>query len=345
MGADGLHLRLVRILIERRPLGETGLDVSALGLGAAALGNLYAPVSDDDAKRTVEAALDGGVNFVDVAPFYGMGLAERRLRDALRTREAVVSTKVGRLLDPLLHPTGAMERHGFAAPLPFEPRFDYTRKGILRSHEDSLQRLGIGRADLLLIHDIGARTHGRNAARRMAELTDGGGLDALVELKRSGQIAGWGLGVNEVDVCLELMAHARPDAILLAGRYSLLEQTALDRFFPAAAAKSIPVIVGGPFNSGLLAGTQRYDYAAPPAAIRDKALRLQAICDRHDVPLPAAALQFILAHPQVVSTIPGARSADEMRANIDFVHHTIPAALWHDLADSGLIAKQAPLPA
>lgn len=345
MGADGLHLRLVGLLIARRTLGETGLEVSALGLGAAPLGNLYAPVSEEDARLTVEAALKDGVNFIDVAPFYGMGLAERRVGDALRMREAVISTKAGRLLAPLPSPPGMLERHGFVTPLPFEPRFDYTHEGILRSHEDSLQRLGRGRVDLLLIHDIGALTHGGDADRRMAELTEGGGLDALAMLKRQGVIAGWGLGVNEIPVCLELLRHARPDVILLAGRYSLLEQDALDHFFPAAAKQSVPVIVGGPFNSGLLAGTARYDYAAPPPAIRDRTNRLQAICNHHGVPLAAAALQFILAHPQVASTIPGARCPAEVRANIGFLDHPIPAALWHDLADSGLIAPSAPVPA
>jgi D-threo-aldose 1-dehydrogenase len=347
MGSDGLHLRLAgeAILIARRALGDTGLEVSELGLGGAALGNLYAPVEDEDARLTVAAALEGGVNFVDVAPFYGMGLAERRVGDALRMRETVISTKVGRLLDPLSSAPGMVERHGFVTTLPFEPRFDYTREGILRSHEDSLQRLGLGRIDLLLIHDIGSSTHGAEAARRMAELTEGGGLDALAMLKRQGIIAGWGLGVNEIAVCLEILNHARPDAILLAGRYSLLDQEALERLFPAAAARSVPIIVGGPFNSGLLAGTPRFDYAPPPAAIRDKAKRLDAICTHHGVPLPAAALQFILAHPQVATTVPGARSADEVRANIGFLDVAIPSALWHDLADNGLVSADAPLPA
>lgn len=332
-------------MIESRRLGETGLSVSSLGLGGATLGNLYTPVADEDARETIAAALDAGINLIDVAPYYGFGLAERRVGDAVRGRDVVVSTKVGRLLTPLSNADPGRLRHGFASALPFEPRFDYTGDGILRSHEASLQRLGLARVDLLLIHDIGERTHGAQGTRRLAELTSGGGIASLERLKREGAITAWGLGVNETEVCLDVMAHARPDVILLAGRYTLLEQSALERLFPAAQEAGIAILIGGPFNSGILAGADTYDYVPAPAAVRARVGALRKVAARHGVPLAAAALQFVLAHRTVASVIPGSRSADEVRGNLDHLAVAIPAAFWRELKDAKLIAGEAPVPA
>lgn len=337
-------------MIPVRPLGRSGLRVTELGLGAAALGNLYDAVPDAVAAETCAAALDGGVGLVDTAPYYGFGLSERRVGDAVRGRAGViVSTKVGRLLDPAAAADTGAVRHGFRSPLPFEPRFDYTYDGVLRSHEASLQRLGLARVDVLLVHDIGALTHGADAARRLGELTDGGGLRALTRLRDHGAVAAIGLGVNEVATCLDLLPRGELDVILLAGRYTLLQQGALDRFFPVARAAGVPVVIGGPFNSGVLAGEPgedgHYDYGPVPVEVAARVDALRARCRRHDVPLAAAALHFVLAHPQVASAVPGARSPAEVRRNIDHHARDVPSALWRDLIDAGLIRRDAPVPA
>jgi len=336
-------------VIAKRTMGATGLAVSELGLGAAALGNLYAPISDVAAADTVAAALAGGIGLVDTAPLYGFGLSERRVGDAVRGSRAIVSTKVGRLLCPAPDADPGAERHGFRSPMRFAPRFDYSYDGVLRSHDDSLQRLGLPRVDLLLVHDIGRLTHGAEADRRLGELIDGGGLRALARLRDEGAVRAIGLGVNEVEVCLDLLPHVGLDVILLAGRYTLLEHEALDRFFPAAAAAGVSVLIGGPYNSGVLAAPPgadgRYDYGPTPAAIVARVEALRGVCQRHNVPLAAAALHFVLAHPRVASVIPGARSANEMRANLAHHARIVPAALWRDLRDAGLVRADAPLPA
>ena len=259
-----------------RPLGRTGLSVTELGFGTAPLGNLFRPLPDAVARETLAAAEKAGFGYYDTAPFYGFGLSERRLGDALRARKDVVlSTKVGRLLQPVAGPVDeCTARHGYATPMPFEPVFDYSYDAMMRSYEASLHRLGLGRIDILYIHDIGTLTHGDANVARMAELTKGGGLRALQELRAAKQIAGFGMGVNEVAACLEVMDHARLDVILLAGRYTLLEQTPLDDLFPRCVAAGTAIVVGGPYNSGILAvgtrtGAQLY-YNYEPAGRCDR---------------------------------------------------------------------------
>jgi D-threo-aldose 1-dehydrogenase len=255
-----------------RPLGRTGLSVTELGFGTAPLGNLFRPLPDETSRATLQAAEKAGFGYYDTAPFYGFGLSERRLGDALRHRKNVVlSTKAGRLLAPVPGPVDKTRvRHGYATPMPFEPVFDYSYSAIMRVYEGSLQRLGLSRIDILYIHDIGTLTHGEQNAARMAELTRGGGLRALEELREGGAIAGFGMGVNEVAACLEVMDHARLDVILLAGRYSLLEQTPLDVLFPACEKAGTAIVIGGPYNSGsaaylqLRAGAGRCDRQGPP---------------------------------------------------------------------------------
>lgn len=339
-------------MIASRRLGRTNLRLSEFGLGTAAFGNLYQPVTDVAAAAALGAALDAGVQFFDTAPYYGFGLAERRVGDALRAASAgaaVLSTKVGRLLDPAPDADVTAERHGFRSTMPFEPRFDYSYDGVLRSHEASLQRLGLARVSILLVHDIGALTHGDEAPRRLGELTEGGGFRALARLREEGSIDAIGVGVNEVAICLDLLGRVPLDVILLAGRYTLLEQGALDSFFPACAAAGVSVVVGGPFNSGILASAATeqgcYDYDQAPAPIVERVGALRSLCTRHDVPLPAAALQFVLAHPQVASVIPGARSAAEVTQNLAHYRAAVPPVLWRDLIDAGLIARNAPVPA
>jgi D-threo-aldose 1-dehydrogenase len=339
-------------MIAKRKLGTTGLNVTELGFGAAPLGNLFKPLPDGIARETLAAAERGGFGYYDTAPFYGFGLSERRLGDSLRVRKDIVlSTKVGRLLKPIPGPVDeSVARHGYATPMPFEPVYDYSYDAVMRSFDESLQRLGLSRIDLLYIHDIGRLTHGDANVARMTELTKGGGLKALEELRSTGAIAGFGMGVNEIPACLEVMSHARLDVILLAGRYTLLEQNALDELFPACEAAGTAIVVGGPYNSGILAvGTKTaaslyYDYEPAPAAVIEKVRRIEAVCDRHHVPLAAAALQFPLAYSIVASVIPGLDSPQRVEQTITLYRHEIPAALWQDLRAENLIRADAPIP-
>jgi D-threo-aldose 1-dehydrogenase len=334
-----------------RPLGHTGLSVTELGFGTAPLGNLFRPLADADARATLAAAEKAGFGYYDTAPFYGFGLSERRLGDKLRGRDVVLSTKVGRLLEPV---AGAIDqnipRHGYATPMPFEPVYDYSYDAVMRSFEQSLQRLGLSRIDILYIHDIGRLTHGEANTARMAELTTGGGLKALEELRAAKVISGFGMGVNEIPACLEVMDHARLDVILLAGRYTLLEQNALDELFPRCAAAGTAIVVGGAYNSGILAvGTKTgaplyYDYEPAPEHIIAKVRAIEAVCDRHGVPLAAAALQFPLAHSLVASVIPGLDSAARVEQTLALYRHKIPAALWQELKTDNLLREDAPTP-
>lgn len=353
MGADAPNLQPLRTImtkpLSRRQIGRTGLSVTSLGLGAAPLGNLYRPVTAAQAMETVEAALRAGLRYIDTAPYYGLGLSERRIGDAIRGRDDIVlSTKVGRVLEPAPHLDTHGERYGFVSPMPFEPVFDYTRDAILRSHEQSLERLGLARVDILYVHDIGGQTHGDRDPYYRSQLIDGGGLAALRQLREEGSVAAIGIGVNEIQVCLELMDQVELDVILLAGRYTLLEQNALDALFPRCLEAGTSIVVGGPFNSGVLAtgssGQSHYNYASAPEDVLERVRRLEEVCAAHGVPLPAAALRFPLAHPAVAAVIPGFASADEVRSGVNFYHFPIPDALWADLRNGGLIDPRAPLP-
>lgn len=336
-----------------RPLGRTKLSVTELGFGTAPLGNLFRPLADEVARATLAVAEEAGFGYYDTAPFYGFGLSERRLGDALRHRKDIIlSTKVGRLLNPVAGPVDQnVVRHGYATPMPFEPVYDYSYDAVMRSSEESLQRLGLSRIDILYIHDIGRLTHGDDNAARMNELTKGGGLKALEELRSSGAISGFGMGVNEVAACLEVMAHARLDVILLAGRYTLLEQTPLDDLFPACQAAGTAIVVGGPYNSGILAVGAKsgaplyYNYEPAPHEVVEKVRRLENICARHDVPLAAAALQFPLAHQLVTSVIPGLDSPARVEQTCTLYRQSIPPALWQDLRHEKLLREDAPVPA
>jgi D-threo-aldose 1-dehydrogenase len=335
-----------------RPLGHTGLKVTELGFGTAPLGNLFHPLPDATARETLAAAEQAGFGYYDTAPFYGFGLSERRLGDALRHRKGIVlSTKVGRLLKPVPGPVDRNEvRQGYATPMPFEPVYDYSYDAVMKSFEASLQRLGLSRIDILYIHDIGSLTHGAQNEARMAELTRGGGLKALEELRATKQIAGFGMGVNEVPACLEVMAHAKLDVILLAGRYTLLEQTPLDELFPRCTSAGTAIVVGGPYNSGILAvGTRTgaplfYNYEPAPADVIERVRRIETVCDRHAVPLAAAALQFPLGCPLVASVIPGLDSPERVAQTVALHGHKIPAAFWQDLRRENLLHPDAPIP-
>lgn len=339
--------------LRRRRLGGQGLEVTELGFGAASLGNLYQPVSDTEARSVIEAAYAGGVRYFDTAPHYGFGLSERRLGDGLRAHDRaqfVLSTKVGRLLAPSRDGAVPAVRHGFHSALPFEPVFDYSYQGVMRSFEDSLQRLGLARIDVLLIHDIGKATHGP-ANTELFRLCMEGGYKALDELRAKGLVGAIGLGVNEYEVCQDAMQWGRFDCFLLAGRYTLLEQQSLDTFMPACARHGATVIIGGAYNSGILAtgtrgpGPRYFNYAPAPDAIVERVGRLESVCDEFGVTLAAAALQFPLAHPVVASVIPGVATVGQFEQTLRLFGENIPEAFWHTLKARGLLRAEAPIPA
>lgn len=326
-----------------RRLGHSPVHLTALGFGAAALGNLYRAVTDEAARQTICAALDGGIGYVDTAPHYGQGLSERRVGAALRPG-VVVSTKVGRVLKPIPQPTAGTERHGFVDGDPFEPNFDYSYDGVHQSFAASLKRLGRERIDILLAHDLGTDTHGIDAEGHMRAFLDGG-YRAMAELKAEGCIGAIGLGVNEWQVCDEVLRHADLDVVLLAGRYTLLEQSPLDHFLPLCEARGVAIIAGGPYNSGVLTGGTHYNYARVPEAIASRVKALDAVCAAHDVSLAAAALQFPLAHPCVASVIPGMASPAEVESNLARFATAVPPELWADLKSENLLHDAAPVPA
>jgi D-threo-aldose 1-dehydrogenase len=334
---------------QRRTIGRRGLQVTGLGLGTAPLGGLYSDLSDEQALATVAAAMEAGVRFFDTAPHYGHTKAEHRLGDALRRYsrdQYVLSTKTGRHFVPRTTPYDGSE--GWQDPLPFQAIFDYTHDGILRSFEDSQQRLGIVEIDILLIHDIGRVTHGEKNPHYWKQLTEGGGFRALDELRSAGVVKAVGLGVNEGAAILEVMADFDIDCALLAGRYTLLEQATLDDLLPACEAKGVSLLLGGAFNSGILArgvqGDLKFNYVAAPKEVIERVARLEAVCREYDVPLAAAALQFPYAHPAVATVLTGARSVEELRENVASFERPIPAELWTALRDKGLLDPRAPVP-
>jgi D-threo-aldose 1-dehydrogenase len=345
-----------------RKLPRTGQTLTALGLGGAPLGNLYDVISEADARATFQAAWDAGIRFFDTAPFYGYTLSEHRFGDALREHprdEWVLSSKVGRLLKPQSRGTAARVvpagETGWQQPLPFEVVYDYSAGAIRRSVEDSLQRLGTNHIDLALVHDIGRYQHGDDNPRLWAQLIgtgkSGGGFRELEALKREGLVGAIGLGVNEWEVVMDAMQHVDLDCTLLAGRYTLLEQASLDPFLKECVQRGVGIVVGGPFNSGILAtGTHgpsavaKFNYAAAPPEVVQRVQQLQAVCASFDVPLAAAAVQFPLAHPAVVSVVPGARNAAELQGIVRWMNHPIPPALWRSLRGHGLLNVDAPVP-
>jgi D-threo-aldose 1-dehydrogenase len=328
---------------EKRRLGRTPVEVSVLGLGCATLGGHRIPVTREDAEAIASAAWAAGIRYFDTAPFYGYGQSERCVGDALRELprgEWVLSTKVGRRLHPRAESVPPnTHRH----PLPFRTGFDYTYDGIMRAFEDSLQRLGLARIDILFTHDIGAATHKEAHPEVMRTFRDGG-YRALDELRRTAVVGAIGIGVNEREVLLEAMEWGDWDVFLLAGRYTLLEQDPLDDLLPKCADAGISVVVGAAFNTGILAGRDSWNYRPAPPEIIARVDALKAVCERHGVPLIAAALQFPLAHPAVSAVLPGPRNVAEMEANAKLVRYPIPPALWADLRDAALIHPNAPTP-
>jgi D-threo-aldose 1-dehydrogenase len=308
-----------------------------LGMGTAAIGNLYRAMSDQQAADTVSAALDAGIRYFDTAPHYGFGLAEERLGRAIATRrDVIVSTKVGRLLDPVEAAPG--ERHGFVDARPFEPVFDYSHDGVLRSFDTSLARIDRDRMEILFAHDIGRLTHGDRHETMLAQFLDGG-YPAMRRLRDEGAIDAIGIGVNEVEVCLDLIERVDLDLILLAGRYTLLDRSAADRLLPACQRRGVRLVIGGPYNSGILARPladatdPRFDYAPASADLLASARAIEAECLRVGASLPQAALQFPLRHPAVATVIPGMATPAEVRDNVARLADPVPARLWDALSE------------
>ena len=322
---------------EQVPLGETGLRVTRLGLGTAPLGGLYREVGEDQALAVVERAWTEGLRFFDTAPLYGSGLSEQRLGRALGPRprdEYVLATKVGRLLRTDAPPEPGQ---AFKGTPPINPVFDFSATGADRSLTESLERMGLERVDVVHIHD--PDDHHDEALA--------GAYRALVELRRNRKISAIGAGMNQTAMLARFAREAEFDCFLLAGRYTLLDQSGLEELLPLCAERGIAVICGGVFNSGILADPgpgAHYNYRPAPPEVVERARRLQVVCERHGVPLPAAAIQFPLGHPAVASVVVGARSTTELDEDIAMFRWPVPSALWADLRREDLIAAEAPTP-
>jgi D-threo-aldose 1-dehydrogenase len=336
--------------LARRPVGRTGLTVTTLGLGGAPLGGFRISVSERQGVDTLLAAYAGGVRYFDTSPYYGYGRSELIFGQALRTLDRdsfVLSTKVGRWM--------AAKADNEDVPgwrkggLSFKPTFDYSRDGTLRSLEQSLLRLGLNRIDIVLIHDVDVWTHGtQEAADQRFKETMTGCFPALAELRSAGVIKAIGVGLNESAMSLRFVREADLDCVMLAGRYTLLEQGALNDLLPECERKGVSILLAGPLNSGILATgavpDATYNYQPAPPPVMERVARLETVCRRHGVDLATAALQFPLAHPSMASIVAGAVHPDEVSQNVARMSARIPAALWAELKQQDLIAASAPVP-
>ncbi|OKO83316.1 aldo/keto reductase [Bradyrhizobium sp. AS23.2] len=322
--------------MKRSRLGS--LDVTSIGLGSAPLGGLFTPVSDADAEATIERAWSLGVRFFDTAPLYGFGLAERRLGAFLRQqpRESyVISTKVGRLLRVPGGP--AAEDDHYKSGQRERPVFDFSYEGVLRSVEESLSRLGLDRVDVLLVHDPDDHYDAAVA----------GAFRALERLRADGTVKAIGAGMNQSEMLVRFAETVPVDCFLLAGRYTLLDQGALDALFPVCQSKNIGILLGGIYNSGILANPHtgaKFNYQDADAALVARALELDGLCRKHGTELKAAALQFCMVHPAVTVAVMGARNAGEVADNIAMSETAVPQAFWQELRARKLVDARAPLP-
>ena len=337
-------------MIPKRPIGTTGLALSAIGFGSAPIGDLRRASTEEGARALLQAAWDSGIRYFDTAPMYGAGLSERRVGDFLRDKprdEYVLSTKVGRMLVPDREHALKMSG-GDTRAMPFRYIFDYTYDAIMRSHELSLQRLGLERIDILYLHDIGEFSQRDRHEETLRQAMEGGGIRALQELRASGTVKAIGAGVNEWPILDFLMDHAKWDVFLLANRYTLLDHAVLDTFLPRCVKEGVAIVDGAPLNAGILATgavpDAKYDYAPAPEAILDKVRRIEAVCRAHDVPMIHAALAFPLGHEAVVSIIPGPSTTAEFTSNFAAYRTAMPAGLWDDLKREGLLHPDAPPP-
>lgn len=333
---------------QRLPNG--GLTFTELGFGTAPLGNLYRAIGDDEAHAILERAWAGGVRYYDTAPLYGLGLAETRLNRFLRGKnrdDYVLSTKAGRLMQVC----APDERTGIGKWFEVPNRreiYDYSYDGVMRSLEFSLARLGVDRIDILYVHDLCIFTHGsKEASDARIEEFMGSGYDAMIALRDQGVVTAIGGGINEWEVCQTLAERGDFDLFLLAGRYTLLEQEALESFLPLCQSRGIGIVIGGPYNSGVLASGPKpgafYNYDPAPPEILERVARIEAVCRSHGVPMIHAAFQFPLLHPAIVSVIPGGQSTAQMESNLEAAQAAVPPALWADLKEQGLMRADAPV--
>ena len=336
-------------MLPTRPLGKTGIPVTILGFGGAPLGDLYERLDEGRAIGTVESAHRAGMTLFDTSPHYGNGLSELRFGAALRRfpRDSyVLSTKVGRRMDPRVAGS-SVGGPGFAGGVPHASIVDYSYDGTMRSFEQSLLRLGLDRIDILLLHDVDVWTHGEMADQRFREAMEGA-YKAVHELRSQGVIKAVGLGLNESDTTVRFVKAGDFDCVLLAGRYSLLHQDALDEFLPLAEQKGIGVILGGIYNSGILATGAKpgahFNYVPAPPEVMEKVARIERVCEAHGVPIAVAALRFALGAPAVASVILGGVSPEEVERNMKAIETEVPAALWSDLKAECLLPETVPVP-
>jgi D-threo-aldose 1-dehydrogenase len=326
---------------DRRRLRDRDVSFTVMGLGCAQMGNLYRLTSYQESLSAFDTAWDAGIRYFDTAPFYGYTRSERRLGTMVTDRpreDYVLSTKVGRVMVP--DETVGDEEDAYVAPLPFRPKYDYSHDGIMRSFEASRQRLGVFSPDILYVHDIGRATHGDLHQHYWDQLTKGGGFRALGELRVSGLVKAIGLGVNEWQAIADAMDETDIDVAMLAGRYTLLEQESLP-LLDRCHREGVGIVVAGAFNSGLLAGNRKFNYAEAPADVLARVGEIETACEAEGVAMQAAALAFPALHPAVVTVVSGARNGEQMKANVGWFEQEIPASFWTRLKDKGVIAADA----
>lgn len=325
--------------LETRSIGQSQIEVTSWGMGCAPLGGVGDRITDEESGAILEAAWDKGIRYFDTAPLYGHGLSEKRVGRILSQKprdQFAISTKIGRLLVPASEGTrDSLMRDNENLAI----QFDYSAEAVIESLERSLDRLGLDRIDILLCHDIDRWTHGDDQPD-VYEAAARGALPALHQLREQGLIRAFGLGVNESAVCVKVLKEFEPDCFLLAGRFTLLEQEPLDEMLPLCVQRNVSVIIGGPYNSGILANTERrratYDYKPAPDELWDRAQQIRAVCDSHGVDIRAVALQYVLRHPAIASVIPGMWALREVEENNDLLQIEIPDSLWSDLAEANL---------
>ncbi len=335
----------------KRPLGKSGVEVTQLGLGCASYGSIYREVTEQDAFATIEAAWDAGIRYFDTSPWYGRGLSELRTGAGLRYRprdEYILSSKVGRCFDAQ-KPGSNSSLAPWVAPAPFDHYHDYTYDGVMRSYEQSQLRLGMAWYDVGVIHDLDFWTHKTDdVVQGYLDQLESSGWRALEELRSAGLLKAIGAGINELGMMTRFLDFCEPDFWLVAMPYTLLRQEMLDEEFPLCEERGISVVIGAPFQSGILATGAipgaRSDYVTADEPTLAKVRRIEAVCARHDVPIAAAALQFVMGHPVVSAVIPGAASAAQAERNVATFRYPIPADLWAELKSEGLLREDAPTP-
>lgn len=326
---------------DRRKLPNRDVSFTLMGLGCAQMGNLYRETSYGECLSAFDTAWDAGIRYFDTAPFYGYTRSERRLGTMITDKvrqDYVLSTKVGRLMVP--DQSVGPEEDAYVAPLPFRPFYDYSYDAIMKSFEASRQRIGVFQPDILYVHDIGSATHGDLHQHYWDQLTKGGGFRALGELRVAGLVRAIGLGVNEWQAVADAMDECDIDVAMLAGRYTLLEQESLP-LLDRCHRQGVGIVVAGAFNSGILAGSRKFNYADAPADIIAQVDAIEAACEAEGVSMQAAALVFPALHPAVVSVVSGARNGAQMQSNVAWFEQDIPAAFWARLKDKGVIAEDA----